>query len=77
MFFKIGVLKNFTNFIGKHLCWSLFLKNHYRADSATKEKIGERTHALGCRMPVALTKVHKLNHKGNLDWLKRCFDNFL
>ena len=25
MFFKIGVLKNFTIFTGKHLCWSLFL----------------------------------------------------
>ena len=25
MFFKIGVLKNFANFAGKHLCWSLFL----------------------------------------------------
>ena len=25
MFFKIGVLKNFANFTGKHLCWSLFL----------------------------------------------------
>ena len=24
MFFKIGVLKNFTNFIGKHQCWSIF-----------------------------------------------------
>ena len=24
MFFKIGVLKNFAVFIGKHLCWSLF-----------------------------------------------------
>ena len=24
--FKIGVLKNFTIFIGIHLCWSLFLK---------------------------------------------------
>ena len=24
MFFKIGVLKNFTLFTGKHLCWSLF-----------------------------------------------------
>ena len=23
--FKIGVLKSFTNFAGKHLCWSLFL----------------------------------------------------
>ena len=26
MFFKIGVLKNFVIFTGKHLCWSLFLK---------------------------------------------------
>ena len=25
IFFKIGVLKNFAIFIGKHLCWSLFL----------------------------------------------------
>ena len=25
MFFKIGVLINFTKFTGKHLCWSLFL----------------------------------------------------
>ena len=25
MFFKIGVLKNFIIFTGKHLCWSLFL----------------------------------------------------
>ena len=24
MFFKIGALKNFVNFTGKHLCWSLF-----------------------------------------------------
>ena len=27
MFFKIGVLKNFANFTGKHLCWSVFLIN--------------------------------------------------
>ena len=25
MFFKIAVLKNFTHFTGKDLCWSLFL----------------------------------------------------
>ena len=25
MFFKIGLFKNFANFTGKHLCWSLFL----------------------------------------------------
>ena len=26
MFCKKGVLKNFANFTGKHLCWSLFTK---------------------------------------------------
>ena len=25
IFFKIGVLKNFADFTGKHRCWSLFL----------------------------------------------------
>ena len=25
MFFKIDALKNFAIFIGKHMCWSLFL----------------------------------------------------
>ena len=25
MFFKIGVFKNFANFTGTNLCWSLFL----------------------------------------------------
>ena len=25
MFFKIGVLKKFVNYTGKHLCWSLCL----------------------------------------------------
>ena len=24
IFFKVNVLKNFANFTGKHLCWSLF-----------------------------------------------------
>ena len=27
MFFKICVLKNFADFPGKHLCWSLFFDN--------------------------------------------------
>ena len=27
IFLKIGFLKSFANFTGKHLCWSLFLKN--------------------------------------------------
>ena len=34
IFFKIGVLKDFLNFTGNHLCWSLFL---------TKFKAGSNT----------------------------------
>ena len=26
MFFKIGAIKNFTDFTEKHMCWSLFNK---------------------------------------------------
>ena len=38
MFFKIGALKNFVIFTGKHLCWSLFR-------SATLLKRGSNTGA--------------------------------
>ena len=30
MFLKIGVLKNFGDFTGKHLCWSLRACNHIK-----------------------------------------------
>ena len=42
-----------------------------------RKKKRKRTHGLRWRMPAATTKVHKLNYKGNLDWLKRCSENFL
>ena len=29
VFFKIGVLKNFANFTGEHLCWGLFLTKFF------------------------------------------------
>ena len=35
IFFKIGVLKNFANFTGKHRCWSLFLMKFKKTDSNT------------------------------------------
>ena len=37
--FKIGVLKNFAIFTGKHLCWSLFLIKYpaFRATTLLKE----------------------------------------
>ena len=42
MFFKIGVLKHFANFIGKHLCWSLFLiKLQASVPAAFSGEIGE------------------------------------
>ena len=34
MFFKIGVLKNFSIFTGKHLCWSLLLNKWQTFKSA-------------------------------------------
>ena len=43
---------------------------------ATKKKIVKRMHGLGWRMAVAMTNVHELNYKGNLDWLKRYFEKF-
>ena len=30
----------------------------------------------GWRMAAAATKVHKLNYKCNLGWLKRCCEKF-
>ena len=34
IFFKIGLIKNFVNFTGKHLCWSLLLRK-FKTDSNT------------------------------------------
>ena len=42
-----------------------------------QRKKEKRTHALGWRMFAAMTKVHKLNYKGNLGWLKICSQKFL
>ena len=32
---KKGVLKNFTKFTGKHLCWGLFLKTFIKNEALT------------------------------------------
>ena len=37
---------------------------------------GKRTHGLRWRMPAATSKAHKSKYKGNLDWLKRCSEDF-
>ena len=43
MFFKIEVLKNFANFTGKHLCWSLFLIKFQALSPATLLKRDSNT----------------------------------
>ena len=40
---KKGVLKNFANFTGKYLCWSLFLINLQALRSATLLKRNSNT----------------------------------
>ena len=42
----------------------------------TTKKMGKVTHGLGWRMPAAARKVHNLNYKGNVGWLKRCSENY-
>ena len=43
MFFKIGILKHFSNFTGKHLCRSLFLNvAGLKACNCTKKKLQHR-----------------------------------
>ena len=39
MFFKIGVLKGFVNFTGKHLCWSLFFDKVTEACNFIKKRL--------------------------------------
>ena len=34
---KKGVLKNFSIFTGKHLCWSLFKKISYQKETPTQD----------------------------------------
>ena len=41
MFFKIDVLKNFTIFTGKHLCWSLFLIKPATLLKSNSDRAGE------------------------------------
>ena len=45
MFFKIGILKNFANFTGKHLCCSLLLTKFF-----TNFIKNTATHVLFCEI---------------------------
>ena len=41
-----------------------------------QKKSEKKMYDLGWRMRAAMTKFHKLNYEGNLDWLKRCSEDF-
>ena len=66
VFCKKGVLKDFVNFIGKHLCLSLFL-NKVAGLTPILNNIGERlllhcTHTTHCYLSVLLYIQHILPH---------------
>ena len=60
MFFKIAVLKNFANFTGKHLCWSLFL--HKVAGLRPATLLKKRLHKVAGLRPATLLKK-RLQHR--------------
>ena len=67
MFFKIGVRKNFTNFTGKHLCWSLFLIK-LQACNFLKKRLQHRD------FPVKFVKFLKTSFfTDHLRWLLLLF----
>ena len=47
MFCKKGVLKNFANFIGKHLCWSLSLESVVVFSPNAGKYVPEKTPNMG------------------------------
>ena len=60
MFLKIGVLKDFANFTGKHLCWSFFLK---------KSRALRREHFFYRTTPVAASE----NNEQQQCFAKSCY----
>ena len=50
MFFKIGVVKNFTKFTGKQMCWSLFLIRLQAWKAATILKRDSNTGVFLCNL---------------------------
>ena len=65
MFFKIGVLKSFANFTGKHLCWSFFLKKLAGSRPATLLKKAS-TQGFSCEVSEILKTPFFIEH---LRWL--------
>ena len=61
MFFKIGVLENFTNFTGKHLCWSIFFNKvaSLRPETLLKETPTQR---FSCEISEIFKKTFSLQN---------------
>ena len=86
MFFKIGVLKNFANFTGKHLCWSLFLikLQGWRPSTLSKRDSNKRfpVEFPKCLFPMCDTYIDPVDEKYGVssnfcmkwgNWCKLCF----
>ena len=59
VFCKKGVLKDFVNFIGKHLCWSLFLK---KLKNICQRLLLHCTRTTHCYLPVLFYIQHLFPH---------------
>ena len=57
MFLKISVLKNFTIFTGKHLCWSLVLKMRLQHRCFPENIVKYFIKAFFCRTPLVVASV--------------------
>ena len=93
MFFKIGVLKNYAIFTGKHLCWNLFLINlqalRCRPEGDSKKRglntvyfykqLFYRTPPMAASEPYFLKAVKYLKSHANIAFIacKYCFPGML
>ena len=81
MFFKIGVIKNFAIFTGKHLCWSLFLIKFQTWRQATLLKRDSNTCVFLCTLRnfqehLFHKKIIWMTASGSADGLRNnCFEN--
>ena len=58
MFFKIGVFKNFANFMGKHHCWSIFRSSFSQV--FFKLGVSKKFHNIHRKAPVSESLFDKV-----------------
>ena len=76
MFFKIGVFKNFANFMGKRHCWSIFRSSFSQV--FFKVAVPKKFHNIHRKSPVSESLFDKVAglkaYNFNKKWLQhRCF----